>query len=543
MTTDTLPPAGYRPLDLATMTAPATDVRLLDPGSGPNALLRLRDALPQLPTLAESSAQLTEPELTEAARVVAALMQRAEATLALLTADAIERGAVQRSTASSPAHWVRRVAAGDGPADLITAEAMKQTGPLIAPDDIFTPDPAEGGRVEGHVAHGAADGTSDGTSDDGPSCRPLRTPGIEPAHAARIANVAAASLHASHRVMTAALREGHTSVGIAHAVLHHLKRVSTAIPTATTDEIHAWFLALPAAFGSSMVNELTRRIIAEHGSPSDLDDREQAQQRVEFLRYRDDNDGMTSIEGLLSGDHAAEFKHIIDALSAPAPKTSCCDDPYHRHAAPAGGSDGEFAQQRARLVRLADDERTPGKRRIDALMMLLRRVARWLDGDPTVATTGPAQMVVTVDYDTLAGKVRDHGGGGGGTNREGTTLSPATVRRMACDANIVPMVLGTASEPLDVGRTRRLYTGGLRLAVLQKYGGRCTFQDCNRPGDWTEIHHAVHWANGGRTDLANGYPLCGSDHDTVHRDNLVPVVTAGGRIRWVPAPRRDAAEP
>jgi Domain of unknown function DUF222. len=42
----------------------------------------------------------------------------------------------------------------------------------------------------------------------------------------------------------------------------------------------------------------------------------------------------------------------------------------------------------------------------------------------------------------------------------GQLLSPETIRRIACDATIIPVVLGTDSEVLDVGRARRLFTPG-----------------------------------------------------------------------------------
>lgn len=579
MATSATLPAGYRPLDVATLRLDAhradpadrPDVRLVDPGSGPAALARLREGLPDLATLVDGCAQLTEVELTDAARITAAYLQRAEAALTLLTADAIERGTITRSTAHSPAHWIARVAAGETSTDLITSEALKNAGPLI---------PC--GATTGVDAAGPTEASADEALPA--EANTSRVPGIEPAHANRIAKVAAASLHARHRVMTAALCDGHTSVSIAHAALGHLDRVRAVLPDATPDQIHSWFLALPAGYGRGMVTELTRRIVAEHGTPDALDDKEQGQQRLEYLRYRDENDGMTALDGLLSGDHAAEFKRLVDALSAPSPKTNCCDDPHHRHTpsgvqpATAAGTEatavesgdsgdsgeggaegdgdrdgdadgrsgrdpdsetGDSFTQRARLIRLGDDDRPPDKRRLDALMMIVRRVARWLDGDPTVATSGPAQMVVTVDYATLAGTLRPGGGSGAGRARNGTTLTPTTIRRIACDANIIPMVLNTDSEPLDVGRTKRLYTGGLRQAVLQKYGGRCTFRSCTRPAEWTQIHHAVHWSQGGKTDLANGFPLCDSDHDTVHRDNLVPIVTSTGGIDWVPAELGD----
>ena len=53
-------------------------------------------------------------------------------------------------------------------------------------------------------------------------------------------------------------------------------------------------------------------------------------------------------------------------------------------------------------------------------------------------------------------------------------LSPGTVRRLACEADIIPLVLGTDSEVLDVGRTRRLVPPAIRLAAWLRDAG-CTY--------------------------------------------------------------------
>ncbi|GAB3581008.1 HNH endonuclease signature motif containing protein [Calidifontibacter terrae] len=520
--TDVPLPASYRPLEPTGETENRGAARLLDPGSGLSLLVRLRDGLPDLPALGDASSQLTDPELTDAARLVAAYLQRAEAVLVSLTADAIDRGAVQNSTAGGAAQWVARVSAGEGADTLISAEARNDAGPLVTNARIARAESSEPVVPEG-----------------------LRVPGIEPAHATRIANIAQASLHASHRVMTNAVREGRASVTVARSALHHVNRIKHVLPDATYDEIHGWFLTLPAAAGKEAVAELTRQIIAEYGTPDALDDIEAKQERLEFLRSWDDKDGMTGFEGLLSADHAAEFKHILQSLSGPAPRTSCCEDPHHRHTSgsnsedpgagdPATVSARESADP-ARLVRLADDDRSPGKRRIDALMMIFRRVARWLDADPTVTSSGPVHLSVTVDFETLAGKLRPGGGSGAGITRDGLSITPATVRRMACDANILPMVLGSPSEPLDVGRSKRLFTGGLRQAVIHR-DKHCTFDGCGRPPDWCDVHHAIPWAEGGPTRLDLGRLLCDEHHHIVHRDDLVPIVTATGN-HWVPRKR------
>ena len=59
---------------------------------------------------------------------------------------------------------------------------------------------------------------------------------------------------------------------------------------------------------------------------------------------------------------------------------------------------------------------------------------------------------------------------------------------MACDASIIPAVLGTKSELLDLGRTSRLVTPKLLQALYLRDRG-CTFPGCSRPPAWCDAHH------------------------------------------------------
>lgn len=59
---------------------------------------------------------------------------------------------------------------------------------------------------------------------------------------------------------------------------------------------------------------------------------------------------------------------------------------------------------------------------------------------------------------------------------EGLTAGEA--RRLACDAGLIPVVLGEVSEPLDVGRSKRLVEGSLRHALTLRDQG-CGFPGCD----------------------------------------------------------------
>ena len=97
---------------------------------------------------------------------------------------------------------------------------------------------------------------------------------------------------------------------------------------------------------------------------------------------------------------------------------------------------------------------------------------------------------------------------------DGTAVSWANARQIACDAGVLPIVLDTAGVPLDIGHEQRFFTGTVRLAVLQRDGG-CVFPGCDRAPAGCDIHHVVPWWNGGPTALTNGVALCPHHHGLV----------------------------
>ncbi len=97
--------------------------------------------------------------------------------------------------------------------------------------------------------------------------------------------------------------------------------------------------------------------------------------------------------------------------------------------------------------------------------------------------------------------------------------------RIACDAGIIPAVLGSRSEVLDLGRTRRLVTPGLLMALYLRDRG-CTFPGCSRPPSWCDAHHCLHWCDGGPTDLTNLALLCPRHHTIVHQKGYTATVDA-----------------
>ena len=101
------------------------------------------------------------------------------------------------------------------------------------------------------------------------------------------------------------------------------------------------------------------------------------------------------------------------------------------------------------------------------------------------------------------------------TTDDGLRLSVAAVRRLACDAEIIPVCLGTDGEVLDVGRTSRLVTPALWRALVAR-DKHCAHPGCTRPPVMCHAHHIVHWADGGPTSLDNLVLVCGEHHRVLH---------------------------
>ncbi|MGW5188222.1 DUF222 domain-containing protein [Kribbella sp. NPDC004138] len=145
-----------------------------------------------------------------------------------------------------------------------------------------------------------------------------------------------------------------------------------------------------------------------------------------------------------------------------------------------------------------------------------------------------ADITVTIDLEDLKAATAD---AIGRTVYSGG-LSAATIRRLACDANIIPLVLGSNSEPLDVGRRVRLVTGAMRRALDARDRG-CVV--CGAPPIMCDAHHLVSWIDGGDTKVSNLALLCRRHHVDLHRGRWHITILDGivhvARPSWAePAP-------
>lgn len=98
---------------------------------------------------------------------------------------------------------------------------------------------------------------------------------------------------------------------------------------------------------------------------------------------------------------------------------------------------------------------------------------------------------------------------------DGSRMSAGQARRLACEAGIIPAVLGTKSQPLDLGRQARFFNRPQRIGLGLRDGG-CTAQGCETSASGCHAHHDDPWSRHGLTDLAKGRLLCPRHHRLAH---------------------------
>ncbi|HEX2896286.1 MAG TPA: DUF222 domain-containing protein [Marmoricola sp.] len=116
-------------------------------------------------------------------------------------------------------------------------------------------------------------------------------------------------------------------------------------------------------------------------------------------------------------------------------------------------------------------------------------------------------------------------------DEDATAITAGEVRRLACTAQLIPAVLDGRSEPLDLGRSQRLFTPAQRKA-LRIRDQRCRTEGCTVPATWCEAHHLRPWAVGGRTDLAHGVLLCSHHHHRAHDTRYLTARLPNGDLRF-----------
>ncbi|MET8040209.1 DUF222 domain-containing protein [Micromonospora sp. NPDC005215] len=309
----------------------------------------------------------------------------------------------------------------------------------------------------------------------------------------------ATTLDTGNPAIRQALADADITVDQARVIADTVETVETSAGAEAADKAVGLLVEWAGQFDPTLLRKLGTRIL-DHVAPDIADAAAQAALDAEARRATRDRhltlstltDGRLRLTGTLDTETAGLLRAAIDPLTTPTGP---------------------------------DDQRTPGQRRHDALADLCRLTLR--TGELPEHGGDPAQLVITTSYDGLTRQL------GTGTLDTGFELTPQNVRRLACDATILPTLLGTASQTLDVGRQRRLITGPLRRALVLRDRG-CAFPGCDRPPRWCDAHHIRHWADGGTTSLTNAVLLCGHHHRHLHHSDWAVRLGGDGHPEFIP---------
>lgn len=323
-------------------------------------------------------------------------------------------------------------------------------------------------------------------------------PQIDRSEALATARLATAQSEPSLEALSHKVTDGTARVGLANQVVRFVQEMTpiadeqslTAMVTLLTDNIES--------LTSAQMTLAIREAKLALKKPDDDDSDEEKLTNRRLLRRVGTVAGLAEWQLLLDEEAEGILQAALDPLTKPRPSAD------------------EFGHQQ-------HDPRTASQRRADALVEILGRSAATDDSD--LPTSGAAKIQVTTNLEALKGLVP-----GGGIDEHGHHLSPGAIRRLACDADLYPVVLGGPSEPLDVGRLKRLFTPGQRKAVYLR-DRHCSFPGCTVPPAWCQIHHVLHWVFGGRTDLLNAAALCQRHHTIVHKYGFTATVTDTG-VTW-----------
>jgi hypothetical protein len=313
----------------------------------------------------------------------------------------------------------------------------------------------------------------------------------------------------------AATRRAFASGAIGEAQVRAIVRAAEKMPEAVTEEQRAEAeealvdraragmdaRGLRQA-GRRMLERISRKLADKHEADQ-LEDEKQNAEVETWLTLHDNEDGTFSGRFVIPELHGQLLRTALERLSAPRRLSRnkagelVVDDTLRTEGPTLNWSEGLGAAFLEILEHLPDD----GHGAVGATLIVHLDHQRLLDG------LGSARLDA------------------------GVRISAGEARRLACGAGIVPLVLGGASEPLDVGRERRLHTPAMRRVLSHKHDS-CAAEGCDRPFAWCEVHHPQAWSDGGDTSIENALPLCGHHHRRVHdrcyRHHILP----SGEVRF-----------
>jgi hypothetical protein len=276
-------------------------------------------------------------------------------------------------------------------------------------------------------------------------------------------------------VLAAAMLDGDVSTDHARVIVSLLR----ATPVEIRDVVEKELVDACAYVDPTSLGRFARELKERFGAYEDRDAAEQRKFDGRWLKLTDTFEGMVSLTGMLDPAGAAVLRTSLRPLAR------------------KGGE---------------DDTRSVAQRHADALVSLATQALN-AGQLPDVAGDRPAVMV-TMSYDQLKADLEVAAAAAGAAWAGGAEITAATARMFACDAGIIPAVLGANSEVLDLGRKTPTWSAAQRRALKLETGGGCGWPRCRGAAD--HAHHIEFWSHGGPTDTRSGIYLCWFHHWLIH---------------------------
>lgn len=288
-------------------------------------------------------------------------------------------------------------------------------------------------------------------------------------------------------VVAEALGDATLSVEQAKVIVGGLDRLPEELDAGQRESVAAHLVELGREFGPHGLARLVNRAVevvapdvAEDADRRAVERAEAAQRRLRSFTWRHDpDDGGLLISGKLPAVAGEKLVGLLRALAGKARKSAA----------------------------LAGQELNRGQAHADALALLADHYLG-CHKPPRLGADRP-RIVVSIDYDTLLGRL-----GTATLLNTDQQVSAQQARLLACDAGVLPIVLGGGSVPLDVGREQRLFGSHLRAVLIDRDRG-CAFPGCDRSPAECDAHHIRPWHDGGSTSLDNGVLVCEHHHHLV----------------------------
>ena len=326
------------------------------------------------------------------------------------------------------------------------------------------------------------------------------------------AQIKLAATVSKHELVAAGLASGEVSQDKARVITRALDKIETN-PVATREDLVLAEKLLVDYATRLTANELRivgRRILREV-DPARFEDaeakallaeEERAHQKT-ALRVWDNHDGTIGFDGVLPVSVGSRFKTQVHAFAQPR-KQQLVDK-----GAPLPPWERLMGEGFARLLETIDPDALPRH-----------------GGDATVVN-------VVISLEDLRKELGTATLGFDETN--GSTISAAEARKMACNATIIPWVLGSDGRVLDAGRSSRFFQPIQRRA-LRLQQKCCQAEGCDMPPKRCDAHHLKAWALGGKTDLKDGVLLCPHHHRLAHAPGFTHERLPDGTIRFTRRP-------